>query len=74
MIYERQREGIEFAKMQGVYKGRKATDESIIEKAREKIALGVPLAKAAQVHIRVFTNIVSNLTNCYPLIFPEQRA
>lgn len=74
MIYERQREGIEFAKMQGVYKGGKATDESIIEKAREKIAPGVPLAKAASVNIRVFTNAVSDLTICCPLIFSEQRA
>ena len=32
----------------GVYKGRKPTDIKIIEKAKEKIALGVPLAKAAR--------------------------
>lgn len=48
MIRERQREGIELAKTRGVYKGRKPTDASIIEKAREKIALGVPLARAAR--------------------------
>lgn len=48
MIRERQREGIELAKKRGVYKGRKPTDASIIENAREKIALGVPLAKAAR--------------------------
>lgn len=48
MIRERQREGIELAKKRGVYKGRKPTDIKIIEKAKEKIALGVPLAKAAR--------------------------
>jgi len=36
MIRERQREGKELAKKRGVYKGRKPTDGSIIEKAREK--------------------------------------
>lgn len=48
MIRERQREGIELAKKRGVYKGRKPTDIRVIEKAKEKIALGVPLAKAAR--------------------------
>lgn len=48
MIRERQREGIELAKKRGVYKGRKPTDASVIEKAREKIALGVPLARVAR--------------------------
>lgn len=48
MIRERQREGIELAKKRGIYKGRKPTDRSVIEKAQEKINLGVPLAKAAR--------------------------
>lgn len=48
MIRERQREGIELAKKRGVYKGRKPTAASIIEKAREQIDLGVPLAKVAR--------------------------
>ena len=48
MIRERQREGIELAKKRGVYKGRKPTDAAIIEKAREKINLGIPLAKVAR--------------------------
>ena len=48
MIRERQREGIELAKKRGVYKGRKPTDVSIIEKAREQINLGIPLAKVAR--------------------------
>lgn len=48
MIRERQREGIELAKKRGVYKGRKPTDASIIEKAREQINLGIPLAKVAR--------------------------
>ena len=48
MIRERQREGIELAKKRGVYKGRKPTAVSIIEKAREQIDLGVPLAKVAR--------------------------
>lgn len=48
MIRERQQEGIELAKKRGVYKGRKPTDAATIEKAREKIALGVPIAKAAR--------------------------
>lgn len=48
MIRERQREGIELAKKRGVYKGRKPTEDSVIEKARERIDLGVPLAKAAR--------------------------
>lgn len=48
MIRERQREGIELAKKRGIYKGRKPTERSVIEKAREKIDLGVPLAKAAR--------------------------
>lgn len=48
MIRERQREGIELAKKRGVYKERKPTDVSIIEKAKEKISLGIPLAKAAR--------------------------
>ena len=48
MILERQQEGIELAKKRGVYKGRKPTDAATIEKAREKIALGVPIAKAAR--------------------------
>lgn len=33
LIKERQREGIELIKKQGVHKGGEATDESIIEKA-----------------------------------------
>lgn len=48
MIRERQREGIELAKKRGVYKGRKPTDVAIIEKAREQINLGIPLAKVAR--------------------------
>lgn len=48
MIRERQREGIELAKKRGVYKGRKPTDAAIIEKAREQINLGIPLAKVAR--------------------------
>lgn len=48
MIRERQREGIELAKKRGVYKGRKPTDVAVIEKAREKINLGIPLAKVAR--------------------------
>lgn len=48
MIRERQREGIELAKKRGVYKGRKPTDVVIIEKAREQINLGIPLAKVAR--------------------------
>lgn len=48
MIRERQREGIELAKKKGVYKGRKPTDPKIIEKAYEKIKLGVPISKAAR--------------------------
>ena len=48
MIRERQQEGIELAKKRGVYKGRKPTEAETIEKAREKIALGVPIAKAAR--------------------------
>lgn len=48
MIRERQREGIELAKKRGVYKGRKPTDAAIIEKAREKINLGIPIAKVAR--------------------------
>jgi DNA invertase Pin-like site-specific DNA recombinase len=48
MIRERQQEGIELAKKRGVYKDRKPTDAATIEKAREKIALGVPIAKAAR--------------------------
>ena len=48
MIRERQREGIELAKKRGVYKGRKPTDAAIIEKARERILLGVPLTKVAK--------------------------
>ena len=48
MIRERQREGIELAKKRGVYKGRKPTDATIIEKAREQINLGIPLAKVAR--------------------------
>lgn len=48
MIRERQREGIELAKKRGVYKGRKPTDAAIIEKAREQIAIGIPLAKVAR--------------------------
>lgn len=48
MIRERQREGIELAKKRGVYKGRKPTDEAVIALAKEKIKLGVPLAKAAR--------------------------
>lgn len=48
VIRERQREGIELAKKRGVYKGRKPTDAAIIEKAREQIALGIPLAKVAR--------------------------
>lgn len=42
------REGIELAKKRGVYKGRKPTDLAIIEKAQEKIKLGIPLAKVAR--------------------------
>lgn len=48
MIYERQREGIEFAKMQGVYKGGKATDESIIEKHERKLHAAFLLRKQHQ--------------------------
>lgn len=48
LIRERQREGIELAKKRGVYKGRKPTDPSILEKARSKIQQGVPLAKIAR--------------------------
>ena len=48
MIRERQREGIELAKKRGVYKGRKPTARSVIEKAREKISLGIPIAKVAR--------------------------
>lgn len=48
LIRERQREGIELAKKRGVYKGRKPTDPSIIEKARTKILQGIPLAKVAR--------------------------
>lgn len=48
LIRERQREGIELAKKRGVYKGRKPTDPSIIEKARTKILQGIPLAKIAR--------------------------
>lgn len=48
MIRERHREGIELARKRSVSKGRKLTDAAIIEKAREKINLGVPLAKVAR--------------------------
>ena len=48
LIRERQREGIELAKKRGVYKGRKPTDPSIIEKARSKIQQGIPLSKVAR--------------------------
>ena len=49
MIRSRQREGIELAKLRGVYKGRQrtVTDEQI-EAVKKDIALGVPLAKAAR--------------------------
>ena len=36
------------AEKRGVYKGRKPTDLAIIEKAQEKIKLGIPLAKVAR--------------------------
>ena len=48
LIRERQREGIELAKKRGVYKGRKPTDVTVINKAKEKISQGVPLAKVAR--------------------------
>lgn len=48
MIRECQREGIELAKKKNVYKGRKSTDLKIIEKAYEKIKLGVPISKATR--------------------------
>ena len=47
MIRERQCEGIELAKKRGLCYGRKPTDATIIEKAREKINLGIPITKVA---------------------------
>lgn len=48
LIRERQAQGIALAKKRGAYKGRKPISESVIEKAREMIASGVPKSKVAQ--------------------------
>lgn len=48
LIRERQAQGIALAKKRGAYKGRKPISESVIEKAREMIASGIPKSKVAQ--------------------------
>lgn len=47
LIRERQAQGIALAKKRGVYKGRKPISESVMEKAREMIAAGIPKTKVA---------------------------
>lgn len=48
LIKERQAEGIALAKKRGVYKGRMPISPAIIAKAKERIALGVPIARVAK--------------------------
>lgn len=48
LIRERQAQGIALAKKRGAYKGRNPISESVIEKAREMIASGIPKSKVAQ--------------------------
>lgn len=59
LIRERQAQGIALAKKRGAYKGRKPISESVIEKAREMIASGVPKSKVAQ-KLRVSRNTLYN--------------
>lgn len=48
LIRERQAQGIALAKKRGVYKGRKPISDTVIEKAREMIASGIPKSKVAK--------------------------
>lgn len=64
MIRERQREGIELAKKRGVYKGRKPTNPELIQKAREQINQGVPLAKVAREIDIARSTLYRQLKNC----------
>lgn len=48
LILERQREGIAQARARGAYRGRKPTDPEKIDKVRELVANGVPVARAAR--------------------------
>lgn len=48
LIKERQAEGIALAKKRGVYKGRMPISPAIIDKAKERIELGVPIARVAK--------------------------
>lgn len=48
LLLERQREGIAQARTRGAYKGRRPTDPSKIDKVRDLVAQGVPVARAAR--------------------------
>ena len=47
LIRERQRDGIALAKKRGVYRGRKPTDSKVIEEAKRRIDMGVPVTRVA---------------------------
>ena len=48
LIRERQREGIAIAKKKGLYKGRIPVSDEIIEEAKKRLSLGVPVSRVAK--------------------------
>ena len=48
LIRERQRDGIALAKKRGVYRGRKPTDSKVLEEAKRRIDMGVPVTRVAR--------------------------